>query len=375
MQHARPSSRDLRIDFFRGVALVFIFWDHIPGGLFGELTMRNFGFSDAAELFVFLSGFSVAIAYGKRLQRKGYISTAMHILRRTWTLYIAHVFVLTQLMAMLFIVNDHVLTRDYVNEMGLRYFLDNPKAAMVASSLLKFRPGLMDPLPLYIVLLGMLVVVLPFLFSRPLLVFLFSGELYLLAIFCDWNLEARPSKVWFFNPFAWQFLFFIGAILGAHREACARWMAVRSSTVRRGVLQLTIFFLALSAFVVVSWRWPAFHDMWMPPVVAQWLYPISKTDLAGTRLLHFLALALAVALTVPQGAWLEKTLPRVMQVMGRHSLPVFCTSVMLSPMADAVNAIAGDQIWMQCVTALSGVLLLWCVAQLLEWYRRDERGS
>lgn len=133
--------------------------------------MRNIGFSDAAELFVFLSGVSVAIAYGKRLQRKGYVSTAMHILRRTWTLYIAHVFVLTQLMAMLFIVNDHVLTRDYVNEMGLRYFLDNPKQALVASSLLKFRPGLMDPLPLYIVLLGMFVVALPLMIRRPLITF------------------------------------------------------------------------------------------------------------------------------------------------------------------------------------------------------------
>ncbi len=373
MQPAHPSSRDLRIDFFRGLALVFIFWDHIPGSWFGEITMRNFGFSDAAELFVFLSGFSVAIAYGKRLQRKGYISTAMHILRRTWTLYIAHVFVLTQLMAMLFIVNDHVLTRDYVNEMGLRYFLDNPKQALVASSLLKFRPGLMDPLPLYIVLLGMLVVALPLIIRRPLIAFLLSADLYLLAIFCDWNLEARPSKVWFFNPFAWQFLFFIGAILGAHRAAGAQWLASCTPQFRKSVLQVLLFFLALSAFVVISWRWPAFHDMWMPPALAQWLYPISKTDLAGVRLLHFLALALAVALSVSQGAWLEKPLPRALQVMGRHSLPVFCTSVMLSPMADAINALAGDQVWMQCVTALSGVLLLWCVAQLLEWYRRDDK--
>jgi len=372
MQPARPSSRDLRIDFFRGLALVFIFWDHIPGSVFGELTMRNIGFSDAAELFVFLSGVSVAIAYGKRLQRKGYVSTAMHILRRTWTLYIAHVFVLTQLMAMLFIVNDHVLTRDYVNEMGLRYFLDNPKQALVASSLLKFRPGLMDPLPLYIVLLGMFVVALPLMIRRPLITFLLSAELYLLAIFCEWNLEARPSKVWFFNPFTWQFLFFIGALLGAHREACSQWLANCSQVLRRSVLQMALFFLALSALVVLSWRWPDFHDMWMPSAVAQWLYPISKTNLAGTRLLHFLALVWVVVLCVPQGRWLDKTFPRAMQVMVRHSLPVFCTSVILSPIADALNALADDTVWIQCVTALSGVVLLWCVAQLLEWYRRDE---
>ena len=124
MPPSSPSTRDLRIDFFRGLALIFIFWDHITGSFFGYFTMRNLGFSDAAELFVFLSGVSAAIAYGKRLQRRGYVSTTMHILSRSWTLYIAHVFVLTQLMAMLFLVNDHVLTRDYVNEMGLSYFLD-----------------------------------------------------------------------------------------------------------------------------------------------------------------------------------------------------------------------------------------------------------
>ncbi|MEZ5494710.1 MAG: OpgC domain-containing protein [Pseudomonadales bacterium] len=375
MQPARPSTRDLRIDFFRGLALIFIFWDHIPGTLFGEITMRNFGFSDAAELFVFLSGVSVAIAYSKRLQRKGYVSAVMHLLQRTWTLYIAHVFVLTQLMAMLFIVNDHVLTRDYVNEMGLRYFLDNPKQALIASSLLKFRPGLMDPLPLYIVLLGMFALMLPLVVRRPLIVFLLSAELYLLAIFCDWNLEARPNKMWFFNPFTWQFLFFIGAILGAHREACSQWLASRSSAWRRSVLQLTLFFLALSVFVVLSWRWPSFHDLWMPTTVAQWLYPISKTDLAGTRLLHFLVLVLAVVLLVPQGAWLEKKLPRALRAMGQHSLPVFCCSVILSPAADAINAWAGDRIVMQCITALGGAILLWCVAQLLEWYDRDAKQS
>ncbi|MCC7517395.1 MAG: OpgC domain-containing protein, partial [Pseudomonadales bacterium] len=255
------------------------------------------------------------------------------------------------------------------------YFLENPKAALVASSLLKFRPGLMDPLPLYIVLLAMLVVVLPFLFRRPLLVFLFSAELYLLAIFCEWNLEARPSKVWFFNPFAWQFLFFIGALIGAHREALSEWVKRWHPQIYLCISVAAFIYLVLSALIVLSWRWPAIHDAWMPLSVAQWLYPISKTDLAGTRLLHFLVLALAVALWVPQGRWLERALPRVMQAMGRHSLPVFCTSVMLSPMADALNASAHDQFWVQCVTALGGVLLLWCVAQLLEWYRRDERGS
>jgi hypothetical protein len=373
MQNTRSSSRDLRIDFFRGLALIFIFWDHIPDNIFGGITMRNIGFSDAAELFVFLSGFSVAIAYGKRLERTGYISTGMHVLRRAWILYIAHVFVLTQLMAMLLTVNDHVLTRDFVKEMGLQYFLDNPKQALVATSLLRFRPGLMDPLPLYIVLLAMLAVVLPFFKKWPRAVLLFSATLYLLAQYNDWNFEARPTKQWFFNPFTWQLLFFIGAILGTHRALFSQQLMALPSRWRSVLLGGALLYLTVSALVVLSWRWPQWHDAWMPSAVAQWWYPISKTNLAATRLIHFLVLALAAALLVPQGRWLERKLPRALQTMGRYSLPIFCTSVMLSPIADALDALGGD-IWpVQCATALTGVLLMWCVAQLLEWYRKDER--
>jgi hypothetical protein len=46
------NGRDHRIDFFRGLALIFIFWDHIPHNPLAELTVRNFGFSDAAEIFL-----------------------------------------------------------------------------------------------------------------------------------------------------------------------------------------------------------------------------------------------------------------------------------------------------------------------------------
>lgn len=375
MLNSRPSSRDLRVDLFRGLALIFIFWDHIPGSVFGELTLRNIGFSDAAELFVFLSGFSATIAYGKRLQRTSYLSTSMHILRRAWVLYIAHVFVLTQLMAMLLTVNDHVLTRDFVKEAGLQYFLDNPKQALVASTLLSFRPGLMDPLPLYIVLLAMMVVALPALMRYPKTVFALSGGLYLAATCYDWNFQAQPAKVWFFNPLTWQFLFFTGAVLGAHRETCARSLISMHPVLRRGLFISALLFLVIAFVVVLSWRWPTWHDSWMPIGVAQWLYPISKTNLAAARLFHFLALVVVVALWVPQGAWLHQGWARALRVMGQHSLPVFCSSVMLSPMADALNAIAGDGVLIQMVSALGGVLLLWLVAQLLEWYRRDDAAA
>ena len=69
-----PSFRDLRIDFFRGLALLWIFLNHIPGNPFSWLTSRNYGLSDATEVFVFLAGISCTLAYGKTLDRSGVLA-------------------------------------------------------------------------------------------------------------------------------------------------------------------------------------------------------------------------------------------------------------------------------------------------------------
>src|SRR5690606_16599643 len=92
------SERDHRIDFFRGLALVFIFWDHIPHNPFAQVTVRNFGLSDAAEIFVFLAGYAAVLAYGKLYRRDGYLFACVRILRRAWVLYVAHIFLLAILM-------------------------------------------------------------------------------------------------------------------------------------------------------------------------------------------------------------------------------------------------------------------------------------
>src|SRR5574338_408836 len=85
-----PSSgRDLRLDFFRGLALWFIFLDHIPQNIVGWLTVRNYGFSDATEIFVFISGYTAVIAYSRMMTREGWPRTAARVYRRVWQLYVA----------------------------------------------------------------------------------------------------------------------------------------------------------------------------------------------------------------------------------------------------------------------------------------------
>ena len=65
MTGQQHGGRDLRLDFFRGLALWFIFVNHIPANQFAWLTSRNYGLSDASEVFVFISGYSSAMVYAK----------------------------------------------------------------------------------------------------------------------------------------------------------------------------------------------------------------------------------------------------------------------------------------------------------------------
>src|SRR6516162_11642680 len=88
----RSRSRDLRVDFFRGLALWWIYTDHIPGDTLGDYSLRNFAMCDATEIFVLLAGFGAGIAYGSVMDRQGYLYAAADTLRRAWTLYIAHIF-------------------------------------------------------------------------------------------------------------------------------------------------------------------------------------------------------------------------------------------------------------------------------------------
>src|SRR5688500_12152726 len=49
-------------DFWRGLALITIFINHIPGYVFEQFPFSDYTLSDPAELFVFLAGWSLLFA-------------------------------------------------------------------------------------------------------------------------------------------------------------------------------------------------------------------------------------------------------------------------------------------------------------------------
>ncbi|KRP60703.1 OpgC family protein [Pseudomonas trivialis] len=367
------NGRDPRIDFFRGLALIFIFWDHVPHNPLGQITLRNIGFSDAAEVFVFLAGYASVLAYGKVLQREGYWMAALKILRRTWVLYVVHIFLLAMLMGIVFFANSHVETRDLVAEMGLTHFVTHPQQALTDELLLRFKPNLMDPLPLYIVLLAGLSLALPLLLRYTAAVVTVSLTVYLLAPHLGWNLRAIADGVWYFNPVTWQLLFVLGgaAAIHASRPRPLETLALY----RQPLFVAAAVYVAMAAVITLSWRWPEVHDAWMPSALGERLYPISKTDLSPARLLHFLALAYVTAKLLPGRAWTDHSLARQTCRMGRYSLEVFCLGVLLAPLADMVNALAGDAFAMQMFTALMGVGLMAALAAWMDFNKRLDQQA
>src|SRR5215475_12123898 len=93
------SERELRLDLFRGLALWLIFLDHLPNNILAWLTIRNYGFSDATEIFIFISGYTAAFVYGRAMVNSGFVIASARILRRVWQIYVAHVFLFTIFLA------------------------------------------------------------------------------------------------------------------------------------------------------------------------------------------------------------------------------------------------------------------------------------
>lgn len=358
--------RDLRVDFFRGIALWFIFVDHVPNLIVGSFTPRNFGLSDATEIFVFLSGYSAALAYGPQIDRHGFLFASAQVWRRTWQLYVAHLVLFMFYAAHVAWVGARLNNPMYVEESNLAHLLDEPHVVLLETLALRFRPLNMDVLPLYIVLLLLFPLVLWGLRRSRLALLGTSLAIYAATHLFELNLAAYPPPGrWYFNPFAWQLLFVLGAIAATLPSARlpARWL--------RAADALALVWIAFSLWLVLSWSIPAIEAT-VPQWLAQRIYPIDKTNLDLLRLLHFFALAHLVVRLIPRdAAFLHARWTRPALACGQQSLYVFCLGIYLSMAAHLILTEVHDAIAMQLATAGAGIALMSGLAVVLNWYKRQ----
>jgi len=238
--------------------------------------------------------------------------------------------------------------------------------------LLRFKPNLTDPLPLYILLLLALPLILPLIQRNAPLTVGLSIALYMMVPLFGWNMPAyEGGGLWYFNPVAWQLLFVLGGACALRSESRPSITPPPRPLSQQPLFMLCASYALVAAVITFSWKFPELHDALRPQFVADGLYPINKTDLGPMRLLHFLALAYCVAKLLPAGkAWVTSWPARQACRMGRYSLEIFCFGVLLAPMADMVNALAGDTWPMQIFTALLGLGLMMLMAAWLDLSKR-----
>jgi len=359
-------NRDIRVDFFRGLALWWIFGDHIPGDALSHWSLQNFAMCDATEVFVLLAGFGAGLAYGRTMDRQGYVYAAADTVRRAWTLYVAHIFLFVVFTAQVAYSATALDRVAYLEESRLDILGDAPYRALLEALLLRFQPSLLNILPLYVVLLLMFAAALPLLRWRAVL-FGVSLALYAAVQATGINFPSWTGEGWFFNPLAWQFLFMIGAILAYSPPAMPRrrraWDVASVLVLVAGLI--TIFVIDNHPRVLAS----------LPTQFVHLVIEEDKTGLHPFRLLSILALTwLAVRLVPAQAAWLRSRPAAPFVLAGQNSLPVFCAGVLLG-FIGRLGLEASDGPAMQLGVNLLGGAAMLTVGALAAWYRGKARAD
>ncbi len=353
------ANRDLRVDFFRGLALWWIFADHIPDNWIAQFSLRNFAFCDATEVFVLLAGYAAGLAYGRSMDRHGWVYAAADVLRRAWTLYVVHIFLFVVFSAQVSFSATALDRSEYLDELGLDVLAEAPYRAMLEALILHFQPAYLNILPLYIALLLMLVAMLPLLRYTVLLMVL-SVSLYALVRVTNVNFPSWTGGGWYFNPLAWQVLFVIGACLSRSPGRLSRGGPALDA------VALLVVALGFGLQVVL---WPSAELIGQPPAaLVQALATVDRESLHPFRLLSILALAWLAARWVPiSAAWLRSRPAAPFVLCGQHSLPVFCFGIFLSFLGRL--AVEEQPGWVvQALVNLSGALAMVGIAALAAWY-------
>lgn len=358
-----PKLRDLRLDFFRGLALLIIFVSHLPDNWLARFKPGAFGFSDSADIFVFVSGYAAALAYRKIFSRAGFIIGTARVVKRVAELYACNLGLFFVIAALCVAGNRYLDTGvNYSDLLNITYFLNHTQDALLALYSLRWVPNYFDILTMYMVVLAMLPLLMLLARWHVASAVLASIALYLAVPLFKLELSAEVSfdRPWFFNPFAWQFLFYTGFFLGAgwiKPPPVCRWLTI-----------------ACAAFVVLSIplsHFPTFSKFDWLDTLRGLLQPfVDKTNLGILRYVHFLCLAyLSVAVLKGREHVLHRQLAAPVVKAGQQALPVFLTGIAMSFMGGMALDVWGRSIPKTLVVNAIGIALLVLVAIVIAWFK------
>ncbi len=369
MPSPNKPGRDMRVDLLRGAALLTIFIDHVPDNLLGQVTLRNWGFADAAELFVLLAGYASMLAYGRTFGRDGIVAGLRRVAVRCLRIYGYQVGLLLITL---------VVVQQWTGHFGMRPLAMAPLLrdgmhGVVRGVTLEALPTFLDILPLYIVLLSLFPLIYLALRWSTAGTLMISAGIWALAGMLRIDLPnlTAPEQpgIWFFDPFAWQLIFVLGAVAAHFTVRAADGQLPRKPL----VIPVCWAFLAYACIASAPWRNFGLQDNWVIP--APLLNGDAKTYLSPWRLADALALTYLVLTSSALSRLAGRRWLNPVVACGRHSLEVFSLGTLLALLGRLIFHTYGTGWVTQVAVTLFGFAAMLFLALLLDGMRGRQRQT
>jgi hypothetical protein len=364
-----PIQRDRRVDFFRGLALLIIYIDHIHPNYIASFTLQRFAFLDAADVFVFISGYVMGLVYTVELRRRGFRACLIKALRRCFLIYRWH---LGLAAATFFVLYCFSIRGVYLDVPSLYGFLRAPYWTALSIATLAHAPSYLGILPLYVVL-TLITPIAIYCIDRGDRIFLACSVMAYLAVQLVPTLTLHS-----FNPLAWQFIF-VGGILVGNLQLHGHSWSVISGRRPVSLAAIVAILMACTSVAATSHRLPAFlhSHFWQSGLAYVFLFN-NKTNLGPLRPMNLLVLLVLVHRWRATTRFWESRVVLAIARCGQNSLEVFGAGVLFSYVATLLLSEYPERISLQLYANLIGCAGLIGVAALssrLKESRSMQRGK
>ena len=373
---APPSTRDPRLDVFRGLCLVMIFINHVPGNAYEDWTSRNFGFSDAAEGFVMMSGIAAGLAYSADFREASMrLWTGLgRVWHRVWTLYLVHILTTLAALAAAAAVALWLGNAESLFENQMKWLWLDPLRTVIGMVLLSHQFGYVNILPLYLALLAVAPLMLFAAWRWPRRLLAASVAIWLVAGIWHLGPPNWPSSgVWFFNPLAWQVVFVTGLVTGVMLKDGRRLVPVRRWL--QVVTGLFLLYAALSAQIPAVSKMTG-YTLWLAKETFHlpWnLTAFDKTYVTAPRLLHILALAYFLSSFPIIRRACAHWIAAPFELLGRQALPVFALGSVLCIGLQGIKHVTGENLLADSLLIGGGLALQFALAAARQYWPKPAK--
>jgi hypothetical protein len=347
------------IDFWRGVALVMIFVNHVPGMDYSFLTLRQFAISDAAELFVFLAGCSLAFVVNGGSQPRPVGQVVMRLLIRAFEIWCAQIVTISIAIAMLgwsaIAFTDPLLLEWH----GAGPAFSDTVRSSIGMALLTYQIGYFNILPLYVVLLLLATVFVVLSRWSLALALAASIALYAATLAFQLKLPSWPAEgAWFFNPLSWQILIVMGFLAIRAKREYPGWNAMLER-----LWPWAAAIVAVGAVIVwIDYRPDPMNVPW-----PRYFFLFDKEYLSPVRILSMMAIAIAFYPAFPVLSRVTGPAVRYCSSLGRNSLAVFCVASLLALAGQIARYVGEPTFLLDTAIVASGLALMRVTAWVAEF--------